>query len=80
MASLIPATMNFPSLHTKDMLVWKSFAESHNSFYTCLLITAFLIPSMICLWYCFSILFAKDDAIIAKKVVNLPIKFSLWEY
>lgn len=78
MASLIPATMNFPSLHTKDMLVWKSFAESHNSFYTCLLITAFLIPSLICLWYCFSILFAKDDAIIAKKVVNLPIKFSLW--
>ncbi len=78
MASMIPTIMNFPALHTKEMLAWKSIVDSCKILSYSVFISTFLIPSILCLWYCFSILFAKDSETIAKKVVNLPIRFSLW--
>ncbi|MBQ1998608.1 MAG: HAMP domain-containing protein [Spirochaetales bacterium] len=77
-ASLIPVSMPFPALHTEEMRVWRSIADSCKILNYSVIISTFLIPSVLCLWYCFSILLAKDDETIAKKVVNLPIRFSLW--
>lgn len=78
MAQLIPISMNFPVTLTEDMIKWKEFVDSNDVLINTLTILVFAIPSLICLCYSFSMLFAKDDLTVAKKVVNLPLKFSLW--
>lgn len=80
MAQLIPACVDFPVAHTDDMLKWKSFLDSNEILVNVITLAVFLVPSIICLSYSFSILFAKDDLAVAKKVVNIPIRFSLWGF
>ena len=80
MAQLIPVCVELPVTHTDDMLKWKAFLDSNDVLVNTITIIVFLIPSIICLHYSFSILFAKDDLTVAKKVVNLPIRFSLWGF
>ena len=80
MAQLIPVCVELPVAHTEDMLKWKFFLDSNEILVNLITIAVFLVPSIICLSYSFSILFAKDDLVVAKKVVNLPIRFSLWGF
>ena len=80
MAQLIPGCVDFPVAHTDDMLKWKSFLDSNEILVNVITLAVFLVPSIICLSYSFSILFAKDDLAVAKKVVNIPIRFSLWGF
>ena len=80
MAQLIPVCMDFTVLLTDDMLKWKAFLDSNEILVNIITFSVFLIPSIICLSYSFSILFAKDDLVVAKKIVNLPIRFSLWGF
>lgn len=80
MAQLIPVCVDFPVAHTDDMLKWKSFLDSNEILVNVITLAVFLVPSIICLSYSFSILFAKDDLAVAKKVVNIPIRFSLWGF
>ena len=80
MAHLIPVCMDFTVLLTDDMLKWKAFLDSNEILVNIITFSVFLIPSIICLSYSFSILFAKDDLVVAKKIVNLPIRFSLWGF
>lgn len=80
MAHLIPVCMDFTVLLTDDMLKWKAFLDSNEILVNTITFSVFLIPSIICLSYSFSILFAKDDLVVAKKIVNLPIRFSLWGF
>lgn len=80
MAQLIPACVDFPVAHTDDMLKWKAFLDSNEILVNVITLAVFLVPSIICLSYSFSILFAKDDLAVAKKVVNIPIRFSLWGF
>lgn len=77
MAKLIPISVDLPVVHTDDMLKWKSFLDSNEILINAITVAVFLLPSIICLSYSFSILFAKDDLTVAKKVINIPIKFSL---
>lgn len=80
MAQLIPVCVDMPVAHTEDMLKWKSFLDSNEVLVNVITVAVFLVPSIICLSYSFSILFAKDDLVVAKKVVNLPIRYSLWGF
>lgn len=80
MAKLIPVCVDFPVAHTDDMLKWKSFLDSNEILVNVITLAVFLVPSIICLSYSFSILFTKDDLAVAKKVVNIPIRFSLWGF
>ena len=80
MAQLIPVCVDFPVAHTDDMLKWKAFLDSNEILVNVITLAVFLVPSIICLSYSFSILFAKDDLAVAKKVVNIPIRFSLWGF
>ena len=80
MAQLIPVCVDIPVTHTDDMLRWKSFLDSNDLLVNAITIIVFLVPSVICLSYSFSILFAKDELTVAKKIVNLPIRFSLWGF
>lgn len=80
LAQLIPVFVDFPVAHTDDMLKWKSFLDSNEILVNVITLAVFLVPSIICLSYSFSILFAKDDLAVAKKVVNIPIRFSLWGF
>ena len=78
MAQIMPISINFPVTMTEDMIKWKNFVDSNELLINSLTIFIFAIPSLICLSYSFSILYAKDDITVAKKVVNLPLRFSLW--
>lgn len=80
MAQLIPVCVDFPVAHTDDVLKWKSFLDSNEILVNAISLAIFLVPSIICLSYSFSILFVKDDLAVAKKVVNIPIRFSLWGF
>ena len=57
MAQLIPVCVDMPVAHTEDMLKWKSFLDSNEILVNVITLAVFLVPSIICLSYSFSILF-----------------------
>ena len=77
MIMFIPmATVTFPTVNDESMVKWISFTDENQWLINIITVLCFVIPSVICLKECFSILFAKKDDEIAKKIINLPLRFS----
>ena len=77
MIMFIPmATVTFPTVNEESMIKWISFTDENQWLINIITVLCFVIPSAICLKECFSIFFAKNDDEIAKKIVNLPLRFS----
>ena len=77
MIMFIPmATVTFPTVNEDSMIKWIAFTDENQWLINFITVLCFVIPSGICLKDCFSILFAKKDDEIAKKIINLPLRFS----
>ncbi|MCH5149811.1 MAG: HAMP domain-containing protein [Spirochaetales bacterium] len=74
--AMIPVTMTFQAFDTQNMLHWKEFLDSHKLLVNICMNLSFVIPIIFCLCYSFSILNTKQEEVVAKKAVNLPIYFS----
>lgn len=77
MAMVFPVSMQFPVPSTESMGAWLEFMGSHELATNLLTAACFLVPSAVCLSHCFSILSVRDDAEAARKMVNLPLRFSV---
>jgi hypothetical protein len=76
MGMLFPMAMDFPTIEEGSMIKWIAFTDDHNVIITILTFLCFFVPSAICVKHCFSFLRAKSDEEIARKIINLPLKFS----
>ena len=77
MGMLFPMAMDFPTIEEGSMIKWIAFTDDHNVIITILTFLCFFVPSAICVKHCFSFLRAKSDEEIARKIINLPLKFSV---
>ena len=77
MGMLFPMAMDFPTIEEGSMVKWIAFTDAHNVIITILTFFCFFVPSAICVKHCFSFLRAKSDEEIARKIINLPLKFSV---
>ena len=77
MGMLFPMAMDFPTVEEGSMVKWIAFTDDHNVIITILTFLCFFVPSAICVKHCFSFLRAKSDEEIARKIINLPLKFSV---
>ena len=77
MGMLFPMAMDFPTVEEGSMLKWIAFTDDHNVIITILTFFCFFVPSAICVKHCFSFLRAKSDEEVARKIINLPLKFSV---
>lgn len=78
MIMFIPmAAVTFPTVNEESMIKWIAFTDDHNVIITILTFLCFFVPFAICIKHCFSFLRAKSDEEIARKIINLPLKFSV---
>ena len=77
MGMLFPMAMDFPTIEEGSMIKWIAFTDDHNVIITILTFFCFFVPSAICVKHCFSFLRAKSDEEVARKIINLPLKFSV---
>ena len=78
MAQRLCLPIVFPVLHTESLVRWKKFIETKDSLVIALTVFCFLVPSVICINYACSFLYIKDKNILAKRIVNVPLRFSLF--
>lgn len=78
MIMFIPmAAVTFPTVNEESMIKWIAFTDDHNVIITILTFLCFFVSSAICIKHCFSFLRAKSDEEVARKIINLPLKFSV---
>lgn len=78
MAQRLCLPIDLPVLHTDGLLRWKKYIETKDSLVIALTVFCFLVPSVICINYACSFLYVKDENILAKRIVKVPLRFSLF--
>ncbi|MCQ2585719.1 MAG: HD domain-containing protein [Treponema sp.] len=70
---LIPSSGGMPVANTESYKGWIAFMDQHNKVITCLYFFSFIIPALLCIFYCIS---GKSKEKAESRFINLPFAFA----